>query len=300
MLLESFDYLKPQGLIEALELLDQLKNEQVRVLAGGTDLIPRLRAETEHVKYLVDLADCGLDQIAFDRDEASIGALTTFAAICRNRQVRDQLPAIAESSSQIGAQQCRTLATIGGNLCSAVPSLDSAPSLLVLDARFRLQSKHRERLVPAEEFWVGPRRTVLEPGEIMTHILVPVSDEFHASFLRIGRRKALTLAIVNAAAGVRLRDSGEIAEVRIALGAVAPTPIRAHMAEQVLLDRQGTQDLIAEAADVAVTETFPISDLRASADYRRKITAVFVRRVLANAIWQSMGLDLGLHLGLHQ
>jgi CO/xanthine dehydrogenase FAD-binding subunit len=288
VLLESFDYIKPTSLIEALNVLDQLKNEQVRVLAGGTDLIPRLRAQAEHVKYVVDLADCGLDQIEFQRDQASIGALTTFATLCRSWKVQEKLPALIESSAQIGATQCRTLATIGGNVCSAVPSLDSAPSLLVLDAKFRLQSKHGERLVPAEEFWLAPRRTVLEPGEILTHILVPLHDDFTASFIRMGRRKALTLAIVNAAAGVTMRDNGEISEVRIAIGAAAPTPIRAHQAEEVLQGRKVTSALIERAAAVAVTETKPISDIRASADYRRKITAVLVRRALERALEQSV------------
>jgi CO/xanthine dehydrogenase FAD-binding subunit len=288
VLLESFDYLKPQSLTEALEVLDQLKDEQVRVLAGGTDLIPRLRSQAEHVRYVVDLAACGLDQVTFHDDHASIGALTTFATLCRTRGIQEHFPAIIEASAQIGAVQCRTLATIGGNLCSAVPSLDSAPALLVLDAQFCLQAKHGERLVRAEEFFLAPRRTILEPGEIMTHILVPMREDFSASFLRIGRRKALTLAIVNAAAGVTIGDDGSITEVRVALGAVAPTPIRAHKAEHILHGRKITQELIAEAADVAVTETAPISDLRASADYRRKITAVLVRRALGNAIAQSI------------
>ncbi len=289
MLLDSFEYIKPDSLMGALDVLDQLKNEETRVLAGGTDLIPRLRARAEHVKYLVDLADSGLDQIVFDKDQASIGALVTFATLCRSAEILERLPAIAEAAGQIGAVQCRTLATIGGNLCSGVPSLDSAPSLLVLDAKFRLKSKHKERLVRAEEFFVSPRRTVLEPGEIMTEIVVPLQNEFKASFFRLGRRKALTLAIVNAAAGVEVRNGGDIAQVRIALGAVAPTPIRAHKAEQILQGQGITQELLAEAADLAATEISPISDIRASANYRRKISAVLVRRALECAIRQSVG-----------
>ncbi len=289
MLLDSFEYIRPVSLMKTLDVLDQLKNEKMRVLAGGTDLIPRIRAQAEHVQYLVDLADSGLDQILIEKNQISIGAQVTFAKLCSSPEVLRALPALAEAAAQIGAVQCRSLATIGGNLCSAVPSMDSAPPLLVLDASFRLKSKYRERLVPAEEFFVGPRRTALEPGEIMAEIVVPLQDGFKARFVRLGRRKALTLAIVNVAAGVSVRNGGDIAQARIALGAVAPTPIRAHKAEQVLQGQKITPELLAEAAHLAATETSPISDLRASADYRRKISVVLVRRALENAIWQSAG-----------
>lgn len=271
-----------------MDALEHLKGAKLRVLAGGTDLIPRLRAQVESPQYLLDLADCGLDRIVVEQGQIRIGALVSFAAICRHRVIQEQLPALYESSVQIGATQCRTLATIGGNLCSAVPSADSAPPLIALDAKLQLRSKSGERLVPAEDFFVSPRRTVLAPEEILTEIVVPLNEDFRASFLRIGRRKALTLAIVNAAAGVRLLDNSVVADARIALGAVAPTPIRARRAEKVLQNELVTKELIAHAADVAVTETSPISDLRASAEYRRKITAVLVRRCLGNAIAQSM------------
>jgi carbon-monoxide dehydrogenase medium subunit len=284
VLLESFDYIKPQSLVDAFDVLDRLKNEQVRVLAGGTDLVPRLRSQVEHVSHLVDLADCGLNEVVVGHDQIEIGALTAFATICRSRDIREKLPALYESSAQIGAEQCRTLATIGGNVCSAVPSLDSAPSLLVLDAKFRLQSKRGERVVAAENFFLGPRRTILETGEILTHIIVPLRENFTASFLRIGRRKALTLAIVNAAAGVALSNTGEVTEVRIALGAVAPTPIRAHKAEEFLLGRRFDAELIQQASEIAVAETSPISDIRASAEYRKKLVAVLVRRALGKAL----------------
>jgi len=286
MLLTTFEYLKPNSLGEALDVLDELKDRKIHVLAGGTDLIPWLRARTKEAEYLVDLEGAGLNQIVFDRDQARIGALVTFATLSQHSEIGRKLPAIAEAAGKVGAVQTRTLATIGGNVCSAVPSLDAAPALLVLDAQFRLQAKGKERLVAAEQFFLGPRRTVLQPGEIMTEIIVPVQDDFRASFLRLGRRKALTLSIVNCAAGVAVQGGGEIAKVRIALGAVAPTPIRAYKAERLLHGHRITPELLAEAAAMAATETSPISDMRASADYRRKISAVLVRRALENATGQ--------------
>jgi carbon-monoxide dehydrogenase medium subunit len=266
MLLNTFEYLKPASLGEALSVLDGLKEKKTQVLAGGTDLIPWLRGRVKDVDYLIDLADAGLDHILFDSDsnqaQARIGAMVTF---------------------QVGAVQTRNQATIGGNLCSAVPSLDGAPALLVLGATLRLEAQGSARLVPIEQFFLGPRRTLLQPGEVLTEIIVPLRRDFTASFLRLGRRKALTLSIVNAAAGLAM-DRQQVSEARIALGAVAPTPIRAYQAEQLLKGQKLTPQLFAEAAAVAATETSPISDLRASADYRRKISVVLVRRALEIAL----------------
>jgi len=285
MLLNTFEYLKPTSLGEALSVLDELKEKKTQVLAGGTDLIPWLRGRVKDVDYLIDLADTGLDHILFDDDQgqARIGAMVTFTALCEHPEVRRRLPSVAEAALQVGAVQTRNQATIGGNLCSAVPSLDGAPSLLVLGATLRLQTQGSERLIPIEQFFLGPRRTVLQPGEVLTEIVVPLREDFTASFLRMGRRKALTLSIVNVAAGLAM-DGQQVSQARIALGAVAPTPIRAYKAEQLLQGRKLAPELFAEAAAVAATEISPISDLRASADYRRKISVVLVRRALEIAL----------------
>jgi carbon-monoxide dehydrogenase medium subunit len=285
MLLNTFEYLKPTSLGEALSVLDELKEKKTQVLAGGTDLIPWLRGRVKDVDYLIDLADTGLDHILFDDDQgqARIGAMVTFTALCEHPEVRLRLPSVAEAALQVGAVQTRNQATIGGNLCSAVPSLDGAPSLLVLGATLRLQAQGSERLIPIEQFFLGPRRTVLQPGEVLTEIVVPLREDFTASFLRMGRRKALTLSIVNVAAGLAM-DGQQVSRARIALGAVAPTPIRAYKAEQLLQGRKMAPELFAEAAAVAATEISPISDLRASADYRRKISVVLVRRALEIAL----------------
>ncbi|MGD0973612.1 MAG: xanthine dehydrogenase family protein subunit M [Candidatus Korobacteraceae bacterium] len=285
MLLNTFEYLKPTSLGEALSVLDELKEKKTQVLAGGTDLIPWLRGRVKDVDYLIDLADTGLDHILFDDDQgqARIGAMVTFTALCEHPEVRRRLPSVAEAALQVGAVQTRNQATIGGNLCSAVPSLDGAPSLLVLGATLRLQTQGSERLIPIEQFFLGPRRTVLQPGEVLTEIVVPLREDFTASFLRMGRRKALTLSIVNVAAGLAM-DGQQVSQARIALGAVAPTPIRAYKAEQLLQGRKMAPELFAEAAAVAATEISPISDLRASADYRRKISVVLVRRALEIAL----------------
>lgn len=283
MLLNTFEYLKPTSLGNALSVLDELKGKNMQVLAGGTDLIPWMRSRVKEVDLLVDLTGVGLDRIVFEKDQARIGATVTFATLNRDPEVGLRLPAIAEAAGVVGAVQTRNLATIGGNLCSAIPSSDGAPALMVLGATLRLQSHGKERLVPIEQFFLGPRRTVLQPGEVLTEIIVPLRENFTASFLRMGRRKALTLSIVNVAAGLAM-DGQHVVEARIALGAVAPTPVRAYKAEQFLQGRKLAMGLFGEAAAIAATEISPISDLRASADYRRKISTVFVRRALENAL----------------
>jgi carbon-monoxide dehydrogenase medium subunit len=162
MLLNTFEYLKPASLGEALSVLDDLKEKKAQVLAGGTDLIPWLRGRIKDVDYLIDLADTGLDHILFDSDlgQVRIGAMVTFAALWEHPELRLKLPAIAEAALQVGAVQTRNQATIGGNLCSAVPSLDGAPALLVLGATLGLQAQGKQRLVPIEQFFLGSRQTV--------------------------------------------------------------------------------------------------------------------------------------------
>jgi len=286
MLLGSFEYVQPNGLNELLQVLDEQKGNRTHVLAGGTDLIPWMRAKAKQADCLVDLRGAGLDYLSFQKDEVRIGAMTTFATLCWHPQIAQQLPALAQAAAQVGATQTRTLATLGGNLCSAIPSMDGAPPLLALAASFRLQAKGRERLVAADQFFVGARQTVLQPGEILTEVLVPLQEDFKVSFLRMGRRKALTLSIVNVAAGLAVEEGGEIDCARIVLGAVAPTPIRAHKAERMLQGQRATPELFAAAAAVASTETSPIDDLRASAEYRREASGVLVRRALEGAMAQ--------------
>ena len=165
---------------------------------------------------------------------------------------------------------------------------------MALEAMLRLQSKSGERLVAIDKFFVGPRRTVLAPGEILTEILVPLDEGFAVSFLRLGRRKALTLSIVNVAAGLALGADGVVAKARIALGAVAPTPVRAPKAEQLLQGHRPTAERLAEAAAQAAHEIAPISDLRASAEYRRKMSAVLVRRALETSLGRLRGEEAAM------
>jgi len=282
----TYAYFKPESFQEAFELVETIGRQTFRFLAGGTDLLPALRAKSLSIDCLLDLTGIKtLSQIKVEDNVIRIGALVTFRNLAKNEYVCQTVPALVSAANQLGAVQTRSLATLGGNLCSAVPSVDAAPPLLALDAKVVLKSKRGERIVPLDQFFVDPRRTVLGQDEILTEITVPVpATNFAACFMKIGRRKALSLSIVNGATGLSLNDNGEIEVARIALGAVAPTPMRIYEAEEMLIGNRPSPELMAKVAAVAEGKISPISDLRASAEYRKMLSNVLVQRTLDNAL----------------
>ena len=276
---KNFEYCAPATIEEALTLLGR---EGARVVAGGTDLVIHIRAGIASPKYLVDLAGLGLRYIRPESDVVNIGAMTTVATLLASPVVRTNFICLAEAAEEFGASQTRTLATLGGNLCSAVPAADFAPPLLVLEAQARIVGQNGDRMLALEHFFAGPKKSVLEQAEILVELQVPVPPpRTGTSFLKLGRRQAMTLAVVNVAALVSLAADGHTVEkVRIVLGAVAPIPLRAKQAESILQGQTLSEALIEEAASVAAGEIKPISDLRATAEYRRDVSQVLVKRAL--------------------
>jgi carbon-monoxide dehydrogenase medium subunit len=279
-----FEYLAPATIEEAVEMLGR---DGARPMAGGTDLLLYLRDGLIAPSYLVDLNCLGLSYVRETSGWVRIGATTTFGEIIGSEIAQRKLSALVEGAAHVGVVQTKNMATVGGNLCSAVPSADSVPPLLALGAQLQVANPDGGRVVPAEEFFTGPKQTVLGPHEILVEIRIPAPPARTGSnFQKVGRRKALTLAVVNAAASVSLAaDGATVEQVRIALGAVAPTPLRARAAEAVLQGQAISEDLIKEAAGVASKEIRPIDDLRAPAQYRRDVSQVLVKRALQEA-WQ--------------
>ena len=277
-------YVAPLTVAEAARVLAE-EGEGAYALAGGTDLVVRMRNGTVRPTVLVDLQRIpDLAVIARQDGHLRIGAMTTIAALIGSAEVRHLTPVAAEAGAQMGAVQLRNLATVGGNLASAVPSADLAPPLLVLDAVARIAGPAAARTLPLEDLFVGPHRSALRQDEVLTAVDIPLPVAgTGAAFLKFGRRRAQVLAVVNAASWVRLQQ-GTIAEVRIALGAAAPTPMRARAAEDLLRGQKADPDRLDAAAVVAAQETKPISDLRASADFRRQLSRVLVRRALERAV----------------
>ena len=218
-------------------------------------------------------------------DGLAIGALVTHTEIMRSPVIRELFPALVDAAHTIGAVQTRNLGTLGGNLVTAVPSLDSGPALIALEAQVVMLGPAGGRRLPLADFFTGPRKTVLKPDELLTEIVIPKKNLGKpTSFHKFGLRKGQALALVNVAASAWLKgEQSAFLEPRIALGAVAPRVIRAPQAEAYLEGRAATPEAMAEAGRIAAGEAKPISDFRASAGYRRELIAVLTRRALESA-----------------
>lgn len=283
--LPRFEYLAPKTTDEALSLLSQHKGK-AKVIAGGTDVVPQLkRRETRAPQYIIDLKGItGLDYIKYDEvNGLTLGALATIHAVETSSIIREKFNILFQAAESMASPQVRNRGTIVGNICNAVPSADSAPALLTLEARLKLISQKGERIVNIEDFFTAPNQTVLADEEILQEIqianLLPASKGI---YLKLTPRRSMDLAIVGVAAMV-IPENGVCKDIRIALGAVAPTPIRAKQAEGILKGQKFNDELMEKAAQVAAEEARPIDDHRASAEYRREMVKVLTRRAIEQA-----------------
>ncbi len=259
---------------------------KVRVIAGGTDLLADLKFSAHSPNVVVDISRAEeLKSITVTEDGLVIGALVTHTQIMRSPVIREMFPALVDAAHTIGAVQTRNLGTLGGNLVTAVPSMDSGPTLMALEASVNILGPEGRRNVPLTEFFLGPRKTILKPDEILAEIIIPKKNLAKpTAFLKFGLRKGQALALVNVASSFRVDwDQHTFVAPRIALGAVAPKVIRAPQAEAFLEGRKITPEIMAEAGLVAVNDAKPITDFRASAGYRRNLVAVLTKRTLENA-----------------
>ena len=284
--MKAFDFVAARDARHAVALLaERTPTAKVKVLAGGTDLLADLKfAPTTHAPdVVIDISRATeLKHISMTDEGLRIGALVTHTEIMQSPIIRELFPALVDAAHTIGAVQTRNLGTLGGNLVTAVPSVDSGPTLVALDARVTLLGSGGQRQMPLAEFFVGPRKTALKADELLTEILIPkdcVGKPTH--FLKFGLRKGQALALVNVAASFWVDwDKQTFVAPRVALGAVAPKVIHATTAETFLEGRAITPEAMAEAGRLAVGDAKPISDFRASADYRRDLIAVLTRRAL--------------------
>jgi len=282
--LPGFSYLAPTTLDEALSLLAEHKG-RAKVIAGGTDLIPKLkRREIAAPGYVIDLkAIPGLDKIKQNGSDLSLGALVTIGAVETSPVIQQKFAILAQAAQSMASPQVRNRGTIAGNICNAVPSADSAPPLLTLGAKLKLTSRKGARTVGIEDFFTGPNQTALTDEEILEAIQIPaMPPNSKGVYLKLTPRRAMDLAIVGVAAVVTAQD-GVCKDIHLALGAVAPTPIRAKKAEAVLKGQKFSDSLIEKAAQTAAAEAKPIDDHRASAEYRRDMVEVLVKRAIKQA-----------------
>lgn len=279
--LPKFDYAAVTSLTEACELLKGYQ-ERARLLAGGTDLLIKLKKRAVSPGFIIDLNK--ISNLSFIRvvsEHLHIGGLTRLAQIQKSPLVKHSTLALVEAVNTMASPPIRNRATIAGNLCTSSPGGDTAPALLALDASVKLRSMDRERTVPLTQFFLGPEQNVLRPDEILTEIILPLQKGVSA-FIKLGKRNAFTRSVVSVAAFVNV-NSGKFKEVRVALGAVAPTPIRSQRVEEALKGAKVGKKSITTAAESVMAELHPREpSLRASPAYRREIACVLLKRVLSN------------------
>jgi carbon-monoxide dehydrogenase medium subunit len=277
---------QPASLSEASRLLQE-KGPEARFLAGGTDLIIAMKEKGLVPKYVVDLKRIpGLSGIRENADGSiTLGALTTMREIETSALIVKRFPFLAVSAGEVGSIQIRNRATVGGNMANATPSADVAPALIALNAAARISGPNGERSLPLEEFFRGPGQTVLTPGEILIEIHIPRTDpRLVGEYIKFSPREMMDLAYVGVAvAYVYDAKERKCDGVRIVLGAVAPTPIRARRAEAAIEGQVLTEAAAEKAGQIAAEEAKPISDVRSSADYRRAMVGAMTKRALLNA-----------------
>ncbi len=280
-MLPEFDLLRPETLPEAL---DMLTGAGAMPIAGGTNVIADLRAEKHHPKALVDLSRLAeLRGIRRENGHLVIGGGTTITELLHEPLIAQHAPALVQTARVFANPLIRNRATVGGNLVDASPAADTAPPLLTLDAEVELTSAAGARRVPLADFLVGVRRTLRRPDELLTEVRFPAATDDGrrtTAFHKVGLRKADAISVLSAAVAITFDGAGHCAAACIALGAVAPRPLRAAAAEATLAGEKLTPAVIAEAARLAGEAASPISDIRGSAAYRRQVTEVVVRRLL--------------------
>jgi CO/xanthine dehydrogenase FAD-binding subunit len=284
MRIPKFDYFAPKTLEEAIQLLAE-KGECARMIAGGTDLIIKMKNGLVKPLAIIALKEIeGLDRIHFQPKKGlTIGATALLSEVASHPDILKRYPAVAAAAAETANVQIRNMGTVGGNLCNAAPSADNAPALIAMKAEVTLQSLKGERRLPLDQLFAGPGKTAMEPGEIMTSIVVPLqSAKSGTSYQHVSARGKVDISAV--CVGVMATFEEEICrDVRICLGAVAPIPLRAKKTEKLLQDQKWTAELIKKAGDQSAKEAKPITDVRASAEYRREMVAVLTRRALEEA-----------------
>ena len=272
------EFYSARSVQEACDLLAKY-GDQARVLAGGTDLMVLINRREFIPPVLVSIGKCGLNTIKEDGGSLVIGAGTTFDEILRSELVQNHAPLLIRAIRMAGSPAIRNAATLGGNLVNASPAADGAVAALALGARIRLTSSAGERVVDAADFFQGPGQTVLQPGELLTEVIIPAQPETRMGYRKLGQRRAEICAV--ASVGIVIEtNNGTYGNVRMAMGSVAPRPILLKAADALKGQKRGDPELIQSVAEAAAGETQPIDDIRASAWYRRKATAAIVKQTL--------------------
>lgn len=284
MYLPDFDYHAPESLDEACRLLSAF-GSRAKAFAGGTDLLVKMKHELLAPGVLVSLKNISqLKGIVYVEGRGLvIGAGITHNELANSPLLQKKYLSVCEAAHHMANNQVRNVGTIGGNIVNAVPSADLPPILIALNAVIKLVGTSGEREIPLENFFTGPGQSVIKNDEVLSEIVIPDQPSTGSNYIKFGLRRSGALAVVGVAVAVTV-EGNTIKDARIALGAVAPTPMRAVMAEQLLKGREVSDELLEEAGACASGECRPISDIRGSEEYRRDMVRVFTRRALKKAV----------------
>jgi carbon-monoxide dehydrogenase medium subunit len=284
----GFDYISSKSVEETVSMLSQYYGK-AKAIAGGTDLLIQIKNKVINPEYVIDItAIPELERVSYHEDEGlRIGPLTTIRTLETSTEIRKRYPVISQAASQLGSVAIRNVATVGGNLCNALPSAEMAQALLALSARAKITGPSGERVVHLEDFFTGVGTTVLKPEELLVEIQVPPPlANTRARYHKHSTRGSIDLAIVNVAVVVTVEPGGKVCrDIRIALGAVAPTPMRARKAEEAMRGEQINEALINRTAQLASDEAHPRpGSIRGSVEYKKEMVKVFTRRLIKEAV----------------
>jgi len=290
MYMPSLEFHQATTLPEAFDLL-QTCGPSTRVLAGGTDLLVDLKAKRISTDHVISITHIGeLKGISLENGSLRIGALTTITQLDESPLLEGSFDPIRDATRLMAVRQIRNVATIGGNLASAVPCADLPPILIAMNARVHIASRDGEREVPIKEFLLDVRKTALDRHDILSAITVPQPPpRFGAAYERFGLREGNAIAVAAVAVGIRLASDGTLETATIVLSAVSPIPKIALQASSIVQGQHPSDDLFARAGEVARGEADPISDIRGSTSFRRDLVAVLVQRALTNAVRRAGG-----------
>lgn len=280
--MKEFEYISPNSVEEAVSILAS-HGEKAKVLAGGTDLLNLISAGKIFPKLIVSLRNIQqFREIKKQDGSVSVGAFCTLRDVAKSEVIRDEYQILHDAVQQIGSVQIRSRGTIGGNICNASPAADTAAPLIVLGAEAIIQGPRGERRKPIVDFFTEPGRTILDPDEILTTIRLPeMKGKGDGLYIKLGRRRTIDLAIVGVAVYMVLRPSnGEIDDIRIAISSAAPKPLRIFDAESILKGKAPKKSLIEKAALMVGQASDPITDVRASKEYRKEMVKVLTMRAI--------------------
>jgi carbon-monoxide dehydrogenase medium subunit len=283
--MDRLEYIAPKCLREAAELMRAWKG-RAKLLAGGTNLIPDMRSRKIAPEVLIDLS--GLRDLSYIRQTervVSIGALTTICELVSSEVIQQETPMLASAASRLGNSLTRNRATIGGNLADGSPAADLAPPLLAMEASIRTEKADGEgRDIPLDRFFLGPNQTALEPDEVIREITFAIPRETaRMQYIKLGLRNAMAISVVSIAFVVET-DGTVCRKSRVALGAVAPKPIRAYRVEAGLEGSRLETPVLEECSRILKEEISPISDIRASSGYREHAASILFKRAVREAL----------------